>query len=68
MGCEPRLYNIPIYELSGHLGQKKTIKKAEELFYWANLKADVCDYVKKGSRERQVYSSSGKNYLLLINH
>ncbi len=35
------------HELSGHLGQKKTIKKAEELFYWANLKTDVCDYVKK---------------------
>ncbi|XP_063865345.1 uncharacterized protein LOC135103181 [Scylla paramamosain] len=29
------------HELSGHLGQKKTIKKAEELFYWCNLKFDV---------------------------
>lgn len=34
------------HELSGHLGQKKTVKKAEELFYWANLKVEVCDYVK----------------------
>ncbi len=34
------------HELSGHLGQK-TIKKAEELFYWANLKVDACNYVKK---------------------
>ena len=31
---------------SGHLGQKKTIRKAEELFYWCNLKVDVCTYVK----------------------
>ena len=35
------------HELSGHLGQKKTMKKAEELFYWANLKIDVCNYVKQ---------------------
>lgn len=35
------------HEVSGHLGQKKTIKKAEELFYWANLKVDVCNYVKQ---------------------
>ncbi len=35
------------HELSCHLGQKKTIKKAEGLFYWASLKAGVCDYVKK---------------------
>ncbi len=34
------------HELSGHLGQKKTIKKAEELFYWCNLKFDVTQYVK----------------------
>lgn len=32
--------------ISGHLGQKKTIKKAEELFYWCNLKSDVTQYVK----------------------
>ncbi len=35
------------HELSGHLGQKKTIKKAEEFYYWANLKVDVCTYVKQ---------------------
>ena len=32
---------------SGHLGQKKSILKAEELFYWCNLKVDVCNYVKE---------------------
>ena len=31
---------------SRHLDQKKTIRKAEELFYWCNLKVDVCIYVK----------------------
>ncbi len=30
-----------------HLGQKKTIEKAEELFYWCNLKVDVSNYVKQ---------------------
>ena len=35
------------HELSGHLGQKKTITRAEDLFYWPNLKTDVCDFVKK---------------------
>ena len=35
------------HEISGHLGQKKTIKKAEELFYWCNLKVDVTNYVKQ---------------------
>lgn len=34
------------HETSGHLGQKKTIKKAEELFYWCNLKPDVTNFVK----------------------
>ncbi len=27
--------------------QDKTIRKAKELFYWANLKVDACNYVKK---------------------
>ena len=31
---------------AGHLGQKKTIAKTEEYFYWENLKTDVCRYVK----------------------
>ncbi len=35
------------HELSCHLGQKNTIKKAEELYYWANLKVGVCSYVKR---------------------
>ncbi len=30
---------------SGHLGQKKTILKAEELYYWNNLKVDICNYL-----------------------
>ncbi len=34
------------HEMCGHLGQKKTIQKAEALFYYANLKGDVCQYVK----------------------
>ena len=37
---------LQAHETSGHLGQKKTIKKAEELFYWCNLKVDVTNYVK----------------------
>ncbi len=32
---------------AGHLGQKKTITKTEEYFYWENLKTDVCKFVKK---------------------
>ncbi len=36
-----------VHEQSGHLGQKKTIEKAEELFYWCNLKVDVSKYVKQ---------------------
>ncbi len=35
------------HELVGHLGQKKTIKKTEELFYWPNLKSEVCHFVKQ---------------------
>ncbi len=35
------------HDISGHLGQKKDIKKAEELFYWCNLKVDVSNYVKQ---------------------
>ncbi len=29
------------------MGQKKTIEKAEELYYWVNLKVDVIKYVKE---------------------
>ncbi len=35
------------HEQSGYFGQKKTIKKAEELFCWCNLKVDVSNYVKQ---------------------
>ncbi len=35
------------HEGSRHQGQKKTIKKGEELFYWENLKINVCNYVKQ---------------------
>ncbi len=35
------------HEQSGHLGQKKTIKKAEDLFYWCNLKVDVSNNVRQ---------------------
>ncbi len=31
----------------GHLGQKKTLAKAEETFYWSNLKSDVCKFVQE---------------------
>ena len=44
---------------SGHLGQKKTISKAEEMFYWCNLKVDVCKYVKECITCQQYKGSSG---------
>ncbi len=47
------------HELSGHLGQKKTIKKAEELYYWENLKVDVCKHVKECITCRRFKGSSG---------
>ncbi len=47
------------HELSGHLGQKKTIKKAEEHYYWANLKVDVCKYVKECITCQRFKGSSG---------
>ncbi len=34
------------HELSSHLWQKKTIKRAER-FYWAYLKDDACNFVKE---------------------
>ena len=47
------------HELSGHLGQKKTIKKTEELFFWPNLKVDVCNFVKRCVTCQRVKSNKG---------
>ncbi len=47
------------HELSGHLGQKKTVKKAEELYYWPNLKVDVCKYMKEYITCQRFKGSSG---------
>ncbi len=45
---------------SGHLGQKKkTITKAEQFFYWSNLKVDVCNYVKHCVTCQQFKGTSG---------
>ena len=33
------------HEAVGHLGQLKTLRKAEELFYWTNLRTEVIKYV-----------------------
>ncbi len=46
-------------ELSSHLGQKRNIKKAEELYYWANLKVDVCAYVEECFVCQRFKGSSG---------
>ncbi len=32
---------------SGHLGQHKTILKAEEYFYWPNMKQNIRQFVKE---------------------
>ncbi len=40
------LNHIHIKE-SGHLGHHKTILKAEEFFYWPNLRRDVKEFVKE---------------------
>ncbi len=51
------------HEKSGHIGQKKTIKKAEELFYWCNLKVDVSNYVKQPSKKLKIsYRRDVKKY------
>ncbi len=44
---------------SGHLGQHKTILKAEEYFYWPDLKQDVRKYVKECITCQQFKSTSG---------
>ncbi len=44
---------------SGHLGQRKTLAMAEDLFYWPNIKVDVCSYVKTCVVCQQVKQSVG---------
>ncbi len=44
---------------SGHLGQKKTLTTAESLFFWCNMKTDVCNYVKTCSTCQQLKHSAG---------
>ncbi len=43
---------------SGHLGQK-SVSKAEELFYWPNLKTDVRKFVKECIICQHIKGSSG---------
>ncbi len=47
------------YTKSGHLGQKKTLAIAEDLFYWPNLRYDVFTYVKNCITCQQVKQSVG---------
>ncbi len=44
---------------SGHLGQRKTLAMAEDLFYWPNIRYYVCTYVKNGLTCQQVKQSVG---------
>ncbi len=44
---------------SGHLGQHKSVLKAEEFFYWPNLRKDVRAFVKKCVTCKQLKTSSG---------
>ena len=44
---------------SGHLGQLKSILKAEDLFYWPNLRVDMRKFVKECGLCQQTKSSSG---------
>ncbi len=44
---------------SGHLGQQKSVLKAEEFFYWPNLRKDVRAFVKECVTHQQLKSSSG---------
>ena len=43
----------------GHQGQKKTLNKAEEMFYWCNMIRDVINYVKRCPLCQQIKGSSG---------
>ncbi len=60
----PQILKLKALELahvtSGHLRQKKkAITKAEEMFYWCNLKVDVCKYVKERITCQQFKGNSG---------
>ncbi len=44
---------------SGHLGQHKSVLKAEEYFYWANLRKDMKMYVRECITCQQLKMSSG---------
>lgn len=44
---------------SGHLGQHKTILKAEEYFYWPNLKSDVKQYIRQCITCQQLKAAQG---------
>lgn len=47
------------HEQSGHLRQFKTIKKAEEMFYWQTLKIDVVKYLKECLNCQQYKHNTG---------
>ena len=51
--------SLQAHETSGHFGQKKTIKKAEELFYWCSLKVDVTNYVKQNVTSQRFKGQAG---------
>ncbi len=44
---------------SGHLGQQKSVLKAEEYFYWPNLRKDMITYVRECITCQQLKMSSG---------
>ncbi len=44
---------------SGHLGQHKSVLKAEEYFYWPNLRKDMKVYVRECLTCQQLKMSSG---------
>ncbi len=44
---------------SGHLGQHKSILKAEEYFYWPNLRMDMKAFVRECTTCQQLKMSTG---------
>lgn len=47
---------------SGHLGTRKPIAKAESLFYWPNLRVDMCRYVSECKTCQQCKGTQGLRY------